>query len=803
MNDLKFAFRQLLKNPGFTAVAVLTLALGIGVNVAVFSMANAVLWRPPNLPEPNQLVQLGESDLLNGNQGGVSASNFRDWAEHCRSFTQVVAMRTTALNLGGVGNPERLVGAEISEDFFSVLRVRPQLGRCLTKEDFASGEHNLALISHRLWTTRFGAGTNILGKAIRLNGEPYTVVGVVPESLETLQENVDLWTPLWITQEQLLNRENQSYTLYARLRPRVSLQQARAEMKAIAGRLAADFPSLYSRLEIWIAPLGERFEDARPFFLFLLTVTGAILVIGCANLASLLLVRSVHRKTEICVRSALGADRVRVIRQLLMESLVLSALGGGFGLLFARWGFDLCKFALPPGLAAHLPTVMQFHLDWRVLGFALLVCISAAFLFGLVPAIQSSKVNLSSGLQAGGRDLTGGFQARRLSVIFVATQIAVCFATVLFTAICFKSLRQLAQIEPGFDSQNLLTFEMTLAGPGFVSLEQRSSFLGQLVERTKALPGVRSVSSADTLPFAGLAWRRVFAAGAASKGHKELVSYAAEVSPDYFETLRVRMLRGRGFTRQDNLGSPPVAVVSDWLAQRLFGKGKNPIGERISLHGEPREIEIVGVVPNVQQAFISTIRSRTMNLYLSQQQFCGQRAMVAIRTEKDPLNLATSIRKIVAEINPDLPLFAVRTMDELIALDQQYFRYLIWCMAVFSIVAGVLAVLGIYGTVAYTVAQRTREFGVRLALGATAPRLLSLVILQAMKPVGAGLILGVFASAWLVRPLINSIFRNVADAEPWMFLSVGLSLAVATGAACVIPAIKAAQTNPVEALRYE
>src|SRR2546427_4324239 len=469
MNDLRFAFRQLLKSPGFTAVAVLTLALGIGVNVAVFSMANAVLWRPVNFPEPNQLVQLGEGDRLNGNRGGVSASNFRDWAQHSRSFSRIAAMRTTALNLGGVGNPERLVGAEISEDYFSVLRVEPQLGRFLSKADFVSGEHSLALISHRLWIRRFGAGTNILGQAIRLNGEPYSVVGVVPECLESLQENVDLWTPLLITPESLLNRENQPYALYARLRPRVSVEQARAEMKAIAGRLASDFPSLYSRLEIWIAPLGERFEGSRPIFLFLLAVTGAILVIGCANLASLLLVRSLHRRTEICVRSALGADRLRVIRQLLMESLVLSTLGGGFGLLFARCGFDLCKSALPPGLAAHLPTVMQFHLDWRVLGFALLVCIGAAFLFGLVPAIQSSKVNLSSGLQAGGRDLTGGFQARRLSVIFVATQITVCFATVLFTAICFKSLRQAAQIDPGFDPQNLLTFASILAGPSFVS----------------------------------------------------------------------------------------------------------------------------------------------------------------------------------------------------------------------------------------------------------------------------------------------------------------------------------------------
>jgi len=261
MNDLKFAFRQLLKNPSFTAVAVLTLALGNGVNVAVFSMANAVLWRPLDLPEPNHLVQLGEGDLLNGNRGGVSAINFRDLAEHSRSFSRIAAMRTTALNLGGVGNPERLVGAEISEDYFSVLRVEPQLGRFLAKEDFASGEH-VALISHRLWLRRFRAGTNILGKAIRLNGEPHTVVGVVPECLETLQENVDLWTPLFITPEQLLNRENQPYAVYARLRPRVSVEQARAEMKAIAGRLAADFPSLYSRLEIWIAPLGERFSTS-------------------------------------------------------------------------------------------------------------------------------------------------------------------------------------------------------------------------------------------------------------------------------------------------------------------------------------------------------------------------------------------------------------------------------------------------------------------------------------------------------------------------------------------------------------
>ena len=359
-----------------------------------------------------------------------------------------------------------------------------------------------------------------------------------------------------------------------------------------------------------------------------------------------------------------------------------------------------------------------------------------------------------------------------------------------------SAVHPMALASPFFRSVDLAARGVRWIHPGAPAAHPLDGRPAAILERTVE-------ATADRLGQDGAAWRRVFAAETASKGHKELMSYAAEVSPDYFETLRIRMIHGRGLMRQDNLGSPPVAVMSDYLAQRLFGKGKNPIGERIRLNGDAREIEIVGVVPNVQQSMLGTIRSQTMNLYLSQQQFSGQRAMVAIRTEKDSANLTTSVRKIVAEINPDLPLFAVRTMDELIALDQQFFRYLTWCMAVFSIVAGALAVLGIYGTVAYTVAQRTREFGVRLALGATVARLLSLVTLQAMKPVGVGMFLGVFASAWLVRPLVNSLFQNVADAEPWMFLSICVSLTISTGAACVIPAIKAARTNPVEALRHE
>ncbi|MCI0538819.1 MAG: ABC transporter permease, partial [Verrucomicrobiales bacterium] len=396
--------------------------------------ANAVLWRPVPFAEPNQLVMLGEGDLHSGSRTGVSASNFRDWQEQCRSFSEVAALRTRSLNLAGAGAPERLLGGEISEEYFRMLRIQPELGRLFERTDFVSGDQRLAVLSHRLWKRRFGGNTLIPGQTIRLNGESHIVVGVVPESVESIGSNLDLWTPLVISPEFLANRELQPYSLYARMRPGISLEQTRSEMKTVASRLAAEYPSLYRRLDIWVSPLGMPSEDARPVFLFLLGITGAILLIACANLASLLLVRSVHRQREICVRSALGAGRFRVIRQLLTENLIVAMAGGCAGLLFARWASDLLKYAMPAGLAEELPVLMQFHLDWRVLVFAFVVCAGAALLFGLVPAIESSRVSLSSGLQSGARDLTGGHQARRLSLVFVTAQIALCFATFLFTA---------------------------------------------------------------------------------------------------------------------------------------------------------------------------------------------------------------------------------------------------------------------------------------------------------------------------------------------------------------------------------
>ncbi|MCI0538818.1 MAG: ABC transporter permease [Verrucomicrobiales bacterium] len=343
---------------------------------------------------------------------------------------------------------------------------------------------------------------------------------------------------------------------------------------------------------------------------------------------------------------------------------------------------------------------------------------------------------------------------------------------------------------------------MTLAGPGLSRPAERMAFLEGLVERIGVLPGVRSASAADTLPFAGSAWRRVTGAST-TKGQSELTPYAAEVGPRYFETLGIPLLRGRSFSQQDNLQSTPVAIVSDTLAQRLFGKTKNPIGQRINVDGEPREIEIIGVVPNIRQAVLGTIRSHTMNLYLSQLQFCGEHAMVATRVEKDPKALVTSIRRTVSELNPDLPLFSVRTMDESIALDQQFFRYLTWCMAVFSVLAVGLAVIGIYGTVGYAAAQRRQEFGVRMALGATAPRILTLVTLQGLRPVAVGLVFGIVTSIWLVRPLIHALFYNVAEAELWMFLAIGFAVTISSGVACMLPAIRGSRVPPMEALRHE
>jgi predicted permease len=587
------------------------------------------------------------------------------------------------------------------------------------------------------------------------------------------------------------------------MQPGVSLEQARSEMKAIAGRLAADFPSLYSRLEIWVSTLGERFEDSGSVFMFLLGTSGTILLIACANLAGLFLVRSVHRRVEICVRSALGADRLRLIRQLLVESVALALIGGGLGLLGAKWSFDLLVAFFPAELAASLPSFFDFHLDWLVLGFAVAISLISGVLFGLVPAIESSQVNLSSGLQGGGRDVTGGHQARRLSQTFVATQVAVCFATVMFTAICFNSLSRFVRTPPGFDSRDLLTFGITLAGPDFSQADRRISFLEQVVERVHALPGVQSACSADTLPFCNPRLSRISVVGRAYKELGNGLIYTADVSPDYFRTLEIPISKGRSFTRQDHSGATRTAIVSDSLAAKLFGAARDPIGQRISLEATPGEFEIVGVVANVQQMTLGTIRTESMNLYLCQLQTGGSNAMVALRTSQDSRALMGPLRKIVSELNPDLPLFAVKRMDELIALDQQLFRYLTWCMAVFSILALSLAVLGIYGTVAYSVAQRTREIGVRLALGSSTSRILALVMSQGMKPIFVGLALGIIASLLFVHPVVQALFQNVADAEQWMWFGVGLLLTASMGAACLRPAFRASRVNPMEALRYE
>ena len=800
--DARYALRMLRKNPGFAAVAVIVLALGIGANTAIFSVVYALLLRPLPYPEPARLLVLAERSS-DGERMSISYPNFKDWQERAHSFEAMAAFRPQSFNLTDTTQPVRLQGQTVSWNFFQILGVRPQLGRLFTAQDDAPGVAPTTLISHGLWKERFGGDPNIVGRTIKIDGDLYTVVGVLPQGFEFYRRD-DLYVPLGLLltpQGGFLDRANH-FRMFAlaRLKPGVTLAQANQEMTALAAQLEREYPATNSGASAMAQPLTSRLvEDIRPALLVLLGAVGFVLLIACVNVANLTLVRATERQREIAVRLALGASRGRIIRQLLSESLLIAVLGGVAGLLIGVWIKDGLLALAPEGI----PRLTQVKLDGMVLGFTLGVSALTGLLFGLLPALQASRTDLNTALKEGGRAVAGSARERLRKVLLVG-EVGLALVLLIGAGLMLRTVSKLTHIDPGFDATNLLTMRFTLPANAY-NEEQRRAFYSEALARVSAQPGVRSATLSLSLPIDGSNWNSVFiAADKPVPARAEIPSAAfTPVSANFFETMGIRRLRGRGFSETDTADAPRVAIINETLARRLW-PGEDPIGKRLK-QGFPEDKtpwrEVVGVVADVKLNGVD--RETPLQAYLPLAQEPARGLGLIVRSANaNPLALRPAVEQAIHSIDRDLPLYGVYSMDQLLgdAIAQQ--RLTMVLLVGFAVLALTLAAVGIYGVMSYSVTQRTHEIGIRLALGAQTRDVLRLVVGQGMLLALVGVALGLAASFALTRVLASLLF-NVSPTDPLTFAAIAFLLTFVALLACYIPARRATKVDPMVALRYE
>src|SRR5688572_3396659 len=754
--DLRYSGRMLRKYPVFTAIAVLTLALGIGANTAIFSIVNAVLLRPFPYDAPEQLVVPGESN--SGTRGGSSLSypNFADWKDNRTVFTYTSAVRSNEnFNLTGSGDPERLIGRLVSADFLRALGIEPIMGRDFVADDDRPGATPTVMLSYGLWTRRFGNDRSIVGKQITLNDQSYTVIGVTPQDLQ-YSLDADVTIPIGLQAERFKARgSDPGINAVARLKPNISLEQAETELNLLYAQLERQYPDSNTGRRVYLTPLHESFVGSvRQPLLILLGAVGLVLLIACANVANLLLVRASTRRREISVRVALGAGRARIIRQLLTESVLLAAIGGVLGIMLAHWGTGFIAQQLPDGV----PRLLEASVDVRVLVFTLAVSLITGLLFGLAPALQASRLNLTEELKEGDRGSAG--TRHRLRNVLVVSEVALTLTLLVGAGLLIQSFRRVLQVDPGFKAENLLTMQVSVNSPDG---HQVASFFQQLQENVRRLPGVKSVAVSNGLPLGGANHPTFIVLGRPlpEKG-KESHAIRYTVSAGYFETMGIELIKGRVFEPPDKPDTPLVMVIDEALAQQHFSN-EDPIGKRIaqSTSGTP-SYEIVGVVRHVEQYSLEGQAQRTPQFYLNFNQIPPERLPsftrrinVLTRTDVDPASLTSAVRGQISALNKDQAVFNVRTMEEIVSQNLAQRRFSMLLLTVFAIVALLLASIGIYGRMSYAVAQRTREIGLRMTLGAQRGNVLRLVIGQGMKLALFGVGLGLVASIALTRPMKN------------------------------------------------
>jgi putative ABC transport system permease protein len=803
LQDVRYGFRGLIKNPGFTVVAIIAIALGIGANTAIFSVVNAVLLRPLGYNDPTRVVMAWATDG-EGRPNFVSPADYVDWQEQNQVFEHMAMMIQWYANLGDVEQPERLQGVFVTEDFFRVLGVEPVLGRSFLPEDVREGYDGVVVLGYNLWQRQFSSDSNIIGKTISLSRRRRVVVGIMPPNfnLPVLTAakapiEAEIFAPTVLGGEFSKRRDTRQLRVIARLKPEITVKQAQAGMDIISRRLEEQYPATNKQTRAVILQLHDNLVGSvKPALLILVGAVGFVLLIACANVANLLLIKGATRQKELAVRIALGASRMRLTRQLLTESLLLFLIGGAVGALFAAWSTNTIV-ALSPDT---IPRLREVTIDGRVLGFTLLLSMVTGVVFGLVPALQSSKSDPNDSLKEGGR-LSEGSGRNKLRQFIIVSEMSLSFVLLVGAGLMIKSLLQLSKINPGFDPKNVLTMQINLPRLGYPSNQSQVTFYQRALQSIPNAPGVEAVGLVNVIPLSG--WNNKQAFGIEGRSESSKTEEIHAVSADYFKALRIPILKGRVFTEYDNNTSENVVIVSDSMARRYWN-AEDPIGKRIKLGPVPEEPwrMIVGVVGDVKQSGLGSESSGEYYLpYLQHRDLMLTMALV-VRTSSNPLGILPAVRREILSVDKDLPLSAVKTADQILSDSVSYPRINMLLMTIFAGIAFALTGIGVYGVIAYSVKQRTREIGVRIALGAQPRDITKLVVVQGLKLAVIGVAIGITGAAILTR-VISKLLFEVSAVDPGAFVAASVLLLSLALLGTYLPARRARKVNPIIALRAE
>ncbi len=808
IKDIRYGFRSLRKHPGFTLIAVLTLALGIGANSAIFSVVNAIVLRP--LPYRNSerlMVIWGNLHKTGLEEIELSAPEFTDFKTQCKAFDQIAAYTTQGFNLTGIAEPERLHGAIVSASLFSALGLDAQRGRTFLAEEDQFDHDQVVILSHSLWQRRFGADPGIINKPINLDGKTAIVVGVMPADFHFPDKETEVWKPLALSPDLLTenNRGSHFLNVIARLRPNVTLPQAQTDIDTVTARVSQEHRTTYpSGFSTTVRSLREDLVgNLRRALFVLLGAVGLVLAIACANVAHLRLANAASRYKEIAIRSALGANRRRVMRQFLTESLLLSAVGGAAGLALAIWGVEVLVALIPKDT----PRLEEIRLDYRVVLFTLGISVLTGVLFGLAPAFQAAKTDLNEALKEGGRGGTDGLGRLRLRSLLVVSEFAIALVLLIGAGLMIKSFLRLQEVKPGFEPANLLTMRVALPTAKYPQFQQSRVFFEQLFDRLKARPEVKSVAAINLLPFGGSGGDRTFTIEGQpiAPGQPHPDEQIRFVSAGYFGTMGIPLLKGRDFTEHDLPDTPQVVIINQAVA-RKYWPNETPLGKRVSFSSRtPKWYEIVGVVGNVKHRGLDLEDKPEFYVPFLQPLFADanvQPMYLVTRTSSEPLSAAAVVRNEVAAIDRDQPVSNLLTMEQRIADSVAPRRFNMFLLGLFAVLALILAAIGIYGIMAFSVAQRTHEIGVRMALGARRADVLSLVLRNGFKLALIGIALGL-AIAFAATRLMSTLLYGVSPTDRTTFLIDALVLAGVALLACYIPARRATKVDPLVALRYE